>query len=113
MPWNAVDINGHCAVRIVIACMEPSSGLPLPLKVSSWNWCDVLPQYVIYVLSSVTLLSLRQIQVQRILGSGSSHVICYLFCFIIIIIIIIIFINCNWVITQWQWLFYMYANMEK
>jgi len=27
-------------------------------------------------------------------------------CFIIIIIII----NCNWVITQWQWLFYMYTN---
>ena len=31
----------------------------------------------------------------------------------IIIIIIIIFINCNWVITQWQWLFYMYTNMGK
>ena len=30
-----------------------------------------------------------------------------------IIIIIIIFINCNWVITRWQWLFYMYTNMEK
>jgi hypothetical protein len=27
--------------------------------------------------------------------------------------IIIIFINCNWVITRWQWLFYMYTNMEK
>jgi len=26
---------------------------------------------------------------------------------IIIIIIIIIIINCNWVITRWQWLFYM------
>ena len=30
-----------------------------------------------------------------------------------IIIIIIIFINCNWVITQWQWLYYMYTNMER
>ena len=29
------------------------------------------------------------------------------------IIIIIIIINCNWVITQWQWLFFMYTNMEK
>ena len=29
------------------------------------------------------------------------------------IIIIIIFINCDWVITRWQWLFYMYTNMEK
>jgi len=26
---------------------------------------------------------------------------------IIIIIIIIIINNCNWVVTQWQWLFYM------
>jgi hypothetical protein len=37
--------------------------------------------------------------------------------FIIIIIIItriiIIIINCNWVITRWQWLFYIYTNMEK
>jgi len=32
---------------------------------------------------------------------------------IIIIIIIIIFINCNWVVTRWQWLLYMYANMKK
>ena len=32
---------------------------------------------------------------------------------IIIIIIIIIFININWVITRWQWLFYMYTNMER
>jgi len=25
----------------------------------------------------------------------------------LIIIIIIIFINCSWVVTRWQWLFYM------
>jgi len=29
------------------------------------------------------------------------------------VIITIIFINCNWVITLWQWLYYMYTNMEK
>jgi len=28
------------------------------------------------------------------------------------IIIIIIFINCNWVVTRWQWLFYMYTKHE-
>jgi hypothetical protein len=28
-------------------------------------------------------------------------------------LIIIIFINCNLVITRWQWLFYMYTNMER
>ena len=31
---------------------------------------------------------------------------------VIIIIIIIIFINCNWVVTRWQWLFYMYTRKE-
>ena len=30
----------------------------------------------------------------------------------IIIIIIIIFINCNWIVTRWQWLFYMYTKHE-
>ena len=28
------------------------------------------------------------------------------------IIIIIIFIHCNWVVTRWQWLFYMYTKYE-
>jgi len=28
------------------------------------------------------------------------------------ILIIIIFIYCNWVVTQWQWLFYMYTKHE-
>jgi len=28
----------------------------------------------------------------------------------LIIIITIIFINCNWVVTWWQWLFYMYTK---
>jgi len=30
-----------------------------------------------------------------------------------IIIIIIIIINCNWIVTRWQWLFYMYTNYGK
>ena len=31
---------------------------------------------------------------------------------IIIIITIIIINNCSWVITRWQWLFYMYTKYE-
>jgi hypothetical protein len=31
----------------------------------------------------------------------------------LMIIIITIFINCNWVITRWQWLFYIYTNMNR
>ena len=27
-----------------------------------------------------------------------------------VILILIIFINCNWVVTRWQWLFYMYTK---
>ena len=26
---------------------------------------------------------------------------------------IVILMNCNWVVTRWQWLFYMYTNMKK
>jgi len=26
--------------------------------------------------------------------------------------IIIIIINCNWVVTRWQWLFYLYTKYE-
>ena len=31
---------------------------------------------------------------------------------IIIIIITITFVNSNWVVTRWQWLFYMYTEYE-
>jgi hypothetical protein len=37
----------------------------------------------------------------------------YVIHIVIIIIVIIVVINCNWVITQLQWLFYMYTNMNK
>ena len=42
----------------------------------------------------------------------SIHKLLYFNFFIIIIIIIIIIINCNWVVTRWQWLFYMYTKHE-
>ena len=51
---------------------------------------------------------------------GGDWIICFHYVYknssyliIIIIIIITIFINCNWVVTRWQWLFYMYTNMKK
>ena len=54
---------------------------------------------------------------KRILGYGSvGHMSLFYnnsnYYFIIIIIIIIIIINCNWVVTRWQWLFYMYTKYE-
>ena len=41
-------------------------------------------------------------------GEGRGSVIC----FKIRISFIIIFIYCNWVVTRWQWLFYMYTKHE-
>jgi len=37
---------------------------------------------------------------------------CDIIVFIFNIIIVIIIIYCNWVVTQWQWLFYMYTKYE-
>jgi len=31
---------------------------------------------------------------------------------IIIIIVIVIIICCSWVVTRWQWLFYVYTEYE-
>ena len=31
---------------------------------------------------------------------------------ITIIIILLLFIYCNWVVTRWQWLFYMHTKYE-
>ena len=31
---------------------------------------------------------------------------------IIIIVVVVVIINCNWVVTWWQWLFYMYTKYE-
>jgi len=31
---------------------------------------------------------------------------------LMMMIIIILFINCNWVVTRWQWLFYMCTKHE-
>jgi len=30
----------------------------------------------------------------------------------LLLIIIIIFVYCNWVVTRWQWLFYLYTKHE-
>ena len=44
--------------------------------------------------------------VRELFGLACFEVVsCYL-------IIIIIFINCNWVVTRWQWLFYMHTKYE-
>ena len=45
---------------------------------------------------------------ERYEGAKQSGIIYY----IVKDIIIIIFINCNWVVTWWQWLFYMYTKYE-
>jgi len=31
---------------------------------------------------------------------------------IIIIVVVVVVVCCSWVVTQWQWLFYMYTKYE-
>ena len=46
-------------------------------------------------------------------GSRNSEIIIIIVVIIItIIIIIIIIIYCNWIVTRWQWLFYIYTKYE-
>jgi len=40
-------------------------------------------------------------------GTSKHTLMMMMMMMMIIIIIIIIFIYCNWVVTRWQWLFYM------
>jgi len=30
----------------------------------------------------------------------------------IVVVVVVVVINCNWVVTQWQWLFYMYTKYK-
>ena len=41
-----------------------------------------------------------------------SYLICYHFPILLDKIHLIIFVYCNWVVTRWQWLFYMYTKYE-
>ena len=64
------------------------------------------------------VLMYRAVTLFKTLKTGSKFCFCFSFYILltvhlsknrnfIIIIIIIIFIYCNWVVTRWQWLFYM------
>jgi len=56
--------------------------------------------------------SLKRVRVCRHV-TGIVGCACLIYTYIIYkLIIIIIFINCNWVVTRWQWLFYMYTEYE-
>ena len=59
-----------------------------------------------------TIVQLRQDNIRLFLSMTQQQITTFLTQFIIIIIIIIIFIYCNWVVTRWQWLFYMYTKYE-
>jgi len=61
-------------------------------------------QHILRRLLKVLQAAVKSSQLAQAIFSGNTILT------IIIIIIIIIFINCNWVVTRWQWLFYMYTN---
>jgi hypothetical protein len=45
-------------------------------------------------------------------GVGAVLIVCSIVVKIGYLIIIIIIINRNWVVTRWQWLFYVYTKYE-
>ena len=60
------------------------------------------------------MLCTKYVHVQKWIRAceQSVYVVCALGWFIkwVVIVTIIIFIYCNWVVTRWQWLFYMYRK---
>ena len=68
------------------------------------EWGHTNDGTVCYIIVSFIQYNSRSVRTQLLLYTEllSSY----------IIIIIIIFINCSWVVTQWQWLFYMHTKHE-
>ena len=88
----------------------PRGLLPLCFPTKVLYFCS--PPYVLHappISSSLDHSNNIQIAVpiMKLLVMQFSPFSCYFLFLIIIIIIIIIIIYCNWVVTRWQWLFYM------
>jgi len=54
------------------------------------------------ILSNLNSVMGRKAELHTIPDRTASHA----------VTIIMIFIYCNWVVTRWQWLFYMYTKHE-
>ena len=50
--------------------------------------------------------------IYRLNNNNNNYYYYYFYYFIIIIVVVIVVVNCNWVVTRWQWLFYMYTKYE-
>ena len=75
----------------------------MPVNVLAAAFCDMTPCTIHTTLmvarASVTSVFLPNYTAQRPRSSKVK-------------VILIIIINCNWVVTRWQWLFYMYTKHE-
>ena len=49
--------------------------------------------------------------IYHIISHHITHILYYIILYYIILYYIIL-MNCNWVVTRWQWLFYMYTKYE-
>jgi len=75
--------------------------------VNSWSPLTVKTGYIERTFYYLYMVLCSRTHQYYVLAKHIRHLI------IMIIIIIIIIINCNWVVTRWQWLFYMYTDMKK
>ena len=62
-------------------------------------------------ITSMLVFRIADSQTKQNFYDVISFMIIYIY-ILYIIIIIIIFVYCNWVVTRWQWLFYMYTKHE-
>ena len=99
------------AATCTVSCemSVPNGTLPLNCLINAPKWC-LVSRYIRVVwwfdlTGEVTALGsvLKELAVPQPVKK---------FITIIIIIIIIIIVYCNWVVTRWQWLFYMYTKYE-
>ena len=69
-------------------------------------------QYVFTVIKSVNILRIRFIRIKIIKETPARSSVTKQTSISFQNYTIIIIIYCNWVVTRWQWLFYMYTKYE-
>ena len=114
--WPAIKWNSNLTQQCVFWAKQTSINYIVAL-----SWHFILLLLLLLLLLFECCLTCNKVKCQldatmRFLSSRNFNKLhCCIklaFHFIIIIIVIIIIINCNWVVTRWQWLFYMYTKHE-
>ena len=86
-----VGLSGK-ALSVQLSCKFGLTSYVKSQNLHTWFVCPAIGNWYVCIVVCVHICAVKQQ--------------------VIIIIIIIIFIYCNWVVTRWQWLFYMYTKHE-